>query len=784
MRRFISASFRSCLNFSLFVGLFIGLFVIAGAVAPARADVAAASPFTDHMVLQRGMAVPVWGTAAAGEEVTVSFGEQKVSTKADDKGKWKVALAELKADATGRVLTIAGAANTLAFKDVLVGEVWLCSGQSNMGLEVRKVTNAAEEIAAAKDPLLRCFTARHAPGTVQGYVININSDTQRYPIMPRDTCVGKWERCTPETTNNWSGVGYFFARELRRKLDVPVGIIVSSMGATAIEGWTSVEGLKEIPAYRERAISYEELANALLADPKGHAKALEKQAARIAEQSQMWFARLDAEDVGLKAKWNEAAFDDSGWGTVKLPVSVADNPLGAPVGTVWFRSSVKIPTEWVGKNLEIELGQIDATDETFVNGTRVGRTWFDVQNYWNQSRHYDVPAAAVTGTTLQVTMRLLKLNYPMGVFGPEGDMRVTLKLEGAGPAKNIDKIALKYAAEKAAAEKLAAEKAAATQAAANGTATKPAEAKPAEVKPVEAKQDDRPSVSLAGAWKMKKAQDLDPGLQPMPAAILGKEPGNHYGHPGVEYNGLIHPIIPFAIRGAIWYQGEANAPFYVDYKSLLPGLITSWRKEWGQGDFPFGVVQLADYWGEQKHPVERAGYTPLREAQAIGASRVPNTFLATAVGVGEGGDIHPKNKQEVGRRLAMPALNQVYGMKDVQVAPVYKSMKVDGNKVTLTFANAAGLHSEGDPPVGFAVAGADRAFYWCHAKIEGETVVVWSDKVAAPVAVRYAWSTNPVCNVYNGSNLPISQFHTDDWDMSQLVITDDPVTLPSGWKRK
>ncbi|OPZ80670.1 MAG: hypothetical protein BWY76_03292 [bacterium ADurb.Bin429] len=287
-------------------------------------------------------------------------------------------------------------------------------------------------------------------------------------------------------------------------------------------------------------------------------------------------------------------------------------------------------------------------------------------------------------------------------------------------------------------------------------------------------------MSLAGDWRMRKAQDLDAGAQPQMPPIGTQPPGSSYGHPAVMYHALIHPLISYGIRGAIWYQGEANAPFYTDYRELLPGLITSWRKEWGQGDFPFGIVQLASYYDQQTAPVERGGYINLREAQAL-ALRVPGTFLATAMDIGEGNNIHPKNKQEVGRRLALGALATAYGQKGLFFGPTYKSMKIDRKIIRLRFDHADGLHAKGDPPVGFAIAGADRAFYFAHAKIEGDEVVVWSDKVPNPVAVRYAWASNPVCNLYNRADLPIYPFHTDNWDLSQLVIPKDTITIPTGW---
>ncbi|NDC63595.1 MAG: hypothetical protein EBZ59_06325 [Planctomycetia bacterium] len=696
--------------------------IMAIAAPAACGEIVPAPIFGDGMVLQRDRPVPVWGRAAPGEAVTVSFGGRTVSGKADADGRWRVALDPLPADANPREMTVAGAADRLVYKDVLVGEVWLCAGQSNMGLEVRKVIDAADEIAAATDPQIRAFTAVYASGKDGWY--EFDAAKKLYAIRPQEKCLGSWKPCVGKDVENVSAVGYFFARELKKKLGVPIGIVVCSTGATAIESWISVEGLKAIPRYRSRAIAWEELAAAYLADKAAYPAAVEAQKRRVAEESKAWFARLDAEDPGIKGGWMAEGLDTASWSAVDLPVTVDDNPIGAPIASIWFRKNVTIPAAWVGKELELHLGMIDAVDESYVNGRRVGRTWFDTEKYWEARRVYAVPAETVTGTTVSVAMRLLKLAYHMAPLGPVAEMRLVLKAADARP------------------------------------------------------------VSLAGEWRMRKARDLEYGDQPQISPFLATPPGGHYGNAGVQYNGLIHPVAPYAIRGAIWYQGEANAPFYMDYRALMPGLIASWRKEWGY-DFPFGIVQLADYFGQQTAPVERGGYTNLRESQAMAAAATPGTFLATAVGVGEGADIHPKRKQEVGRRLALNALGVVYGLKDRTFSgPTYRSMKLEGDRIRLTFDHARGLHAQSEPPVGFAIAGKNRAFYFARARIEGEQVVVWSEQVPEPVAVRYAWATNPVCNLANDADLPMFQFRTDDWDLSQLVIPEDTIVIPAGWQPK
>ena len=699
-----------------------GILLWSGAVLTAHADVSIAPIFGNSMVLQRDQPVPVWGKALPGESLTVTLGEQKLTTTADSAGQWKVTLPAMPANAAPQSLTIAGGGPPTVLTNVLIGDVWLCAGQSQMGLELRKDRDAETIIASAQSPNIRVFTVTATASTNQGYLINPTQKSQHYALTPQATCEGSWQTCTPATVRDWSAVSYSFARNLHDRLHVPIGIIVASYGATAIEAWISLEGLKAIPSYRERALAFAEIVRTYLADTNSFPGSLAAEAARLNEHNLVWFQQLDTEEPGLKNNWMAPTFDVSQWGRITLPVTTANNPLGEKPAAAWFRKDVVIPSDWVGKDLELHLGIIDSADESYVNGHRMGRTWFDTDHYWQVSRVYPVPAGEVTSTNVAVVLRLVKLADPMGLFGPAAEMKLTLK-----------------------------------------SATNSA-------------------VALDGVWRHCRSYVPDPGHQPRTAPLLNRAPGVHYGHPGVQYNGQIHSLIPFGIRGVIWYQGGSNAPFYTDYRSLLPGLIADWRKRWGLGSLPFGIVAIPDYEQPQTKPVERRGRHLIREAQAM-ALTVTNTFLATAVGTGEAADVHPKRMQELGRRLALGALGSVYGLREKPYfGPLYKTMSIEGAKIRLHFDFAAGLHAQGEPPVGFAIAGDDRAFYFANAKIEGETVLVWSDNVPKPVAVRYAWASYPICNLSNSEELPMFQFHTDDWDPSQLVIpTNTIVTIPTGW---
>lgn len=498
---------------------------LACAAATSRAEVRLPSIFSDHMVLQRDAKVPVWGWADPSEAVTVTIGDQTKSVTADAQGKWRVDLANL---AGGDTMTVKGK-NTITIKDVLVGEVWLCSGQSNMGMTVSGSKDFDKEKAdAANYPKLRMFKVQ-------------NSSQPK----PQDECKGSWTVCSPETVGGFSAAAYFFGREVHKALGVPMGLINSSWGGTAIEAWTSLEGQSKLKDY-----------------------------AQIAEP----WAKRDA------APWDEA--------------------------------------------------------------------------------------------------------------------------------KAMAQYQKQLAAWKAASAKAKAEN--------------------------------------------KKA----PSMPQKPV-----QPILSQNHPANLYNGMIQPLIPFAINGAIWYQGEANAGRLGGiYGEQLTALIKDWRTRWGY-DFPFGWVQLPDFMAPQKEVVEQTGWVLVREGM-LKTLRVPKTGMAVTLGLGEADNIHPKNKQEVGRRLAQWALADVYKMKDVVASgplPVRCTPQDGSIVVSFKYANGGLVAKDGELK-GFAIAGADKKWVKAEAKIVKETVVVSSPEVAKPVAVRYAWANNPVFNLYNGAGLPATPFRSDNWE--------------------
>ena len=614
--------------------------------------------FSDNMVLQRGMADPVWGWATPGENVSVRFHGKTMIAVAGKDGKWTAKVGPF---AAGGPYTLAVAGTqTVTLKNVMVGDVWLCSGQSNMEFGVGNLLKPEETIAAASDPDLRLFTVPKVSAT-----------------LPQETLsAGQWQASSPETIksqgtwNGFSAVAYFFGRKLRQDTHVPVGLLLSSWGGTPAEAWTSEAAL------RKNVPDFVPLLDKLDA-AQGSKVTLNQQVAD-------WYAK---NDPGTPASWQAPDFDDSSWKTIPAPGLFQDAglpELSAVNGVVWYRRTFDLPAASAGKDAVLHL-LADDNDTTWVNGKQVGAT-----EGYQTPRAYPVPAALLKPTGNVVAVRVLDTGGKGGIWGdPAG---LNLAVTGSDP------------------------------------------------------------LPLAGPWRVKLGVSLT-AAPPVPVSIE-----NDQNFPTVLYNGLISPLATFGIKGATWYQGESNAGRDVQYRRLLPAMIGDWRSHWNEGPFPFLIVQLA---GWQPGGVD---YAKLRDAQWRTSKTVPNAGIATAVDIGNESDIHPKNKEEVGRRLALVAEAKVYGDKVEFAGPVYRSLSVSGSSVTLTFTHAdGGLVSRTGPALtGFEIAGADGQFVPAAAHIVKGKVVVSSPKVPAPSAVRYAWSGFPQCSLYNGKDLPAFPFDTSE----------------------
>jgi sialate O-acetylesterase len=525
--------------------------------ANARADVKLPAFFSDHMVLQRDLPAPVWGNAAPGEKIAVTFAGQSASTTADASGRWLIKLTPLPASATPQILTVRGA-STVTVNDVLVGDVWLASGQSNMDSPMSS-GSAAQALPEATDPLIRFFKV-----------------TKSVAAEPQSDLKGKWELSTPEAAKNFSAVAYFFAKEIRRTQNVPVAVFNDAWGGTPIKTWMSAESLRS-----------------------GSGPVLAK----------------------TLAEWETA---------LAQHLSVKDKP---ELMTAYYA---------------------DMKD-------------------WETNVQPGIKAAKAAGK----------------------------------PA--------------------------------------PADARPEPVQP-------------------------DPIA--MPSA--SKRPST----PSISYNAMIAPLVPYGLRGVLWYQGEADASRGLDYRDLFPALIKGWRAAWGQGDLPFLYVQLPSN-GKDTVPVAAQSNTIpwLREAQASALS-LPATGMAVTLEIGDPDNVHPDNKVHTGHRLALVAREKVYGEKVVGSGPLYRDHSIVGGTVRVRFTGIGGglvvgsapWHPAGVQPLpvdkllGFYIAGADQKWVEAEARIEGDSVVISSPAVSSPVAARYGWAASPHVNLYNREGLAAAPFRTDAAD--------------------
>ncbi|MGA0560664.1 sialate O-acetylesterase [Larkinella sp. VNQ87] len=634
----------------------IGLILMTWA---AWADVRLPKVFGSHMVLQRQKPVPVWGWADPNEKVTVLFGPQTKTAKADKTGKWRLQLDPLEAGGPF-VMTVRGRKNTVTFGDVLVGEVWVCSGQSNMEWTVKASRDAAQEISAADYPQIRHFKVPHD-----------------LSLTPKDDIKGgEWKLCTPDNAGDFTAVGYFFARELQKNLpNVPIGLLNTSWGGTQSESWTSREAME----------SFEEFKPAVAAMPKS----LEDIARQRQEQL---LAQITKVQGGVPApdevkQWSWTDFNDAAWPTMRLPELFDRRAIPGFDGVVWFRREVTVPDDLAGKELVLNLGQVDDADETYLNGVKVGAT-AEV----GPTRAYTIPAGTLKPGRNVIAVRVEDTGGGGG-FTAKDDQ---FKLAGFGK-----------------------------------------------------------EISLAGDWKYRIA-DYSRNAALVNPNLTGT----------ILYNAMVAPIIPYAMQGVIWYQGETNAGRAHQYRKAFPLMINDWRSRWGQGDFPFLFVQLASFNAGNGNSAKGSSWAELREAQTMTLT-LPNTGMAVTSDIGEPNDIHPKNKQDVGKRLALNALKTVYGQNLDYSGPVFKSMQINGNKALLTFDHVGSWLMSTDKYgylKGFEVAGADQQFHWAKAEIQGDKVVVYANTVTTPVAVRYGWADdNGEVNLYNQAGLPAVPFRTDTW---------------------
>ena len=632
--------------------------------------------FSDNMVMQQKTNAPIWGEVehkGAMVRVTTSWNKKRYDAIALANGGWKVEVTTPKAGGPYEIsieeIVNGKATSSLTLHNVLIGEVWLCTGQSNMEMPLAgwgKIDNYEEEIA-------------HADNYPRIRIINMKHVISPQPRTSIEALTDGWEVCSSKSIPEFSAAGYFFAVNLQRSLNVPIGLIATNWGGTLAESWTSEESLIQMPYFRDMIEKVKRMPN----DPETLKQQYE-------EEERAYWQEVNNSDINFREDfpWAQCDFNDSKWNAIRIPGKIEENGLSGFDGVVWLRRQVEIPTSWEGKPLKLCLGPIDDEDITFFNGKEIGRT-----GIWFAPRNYDIPANMSKVGTAYIAIRILDTGADGGLTTDDGNVYLACGEE---------------------------------------------------------------RISLAGEWKYKTSVNLR-DFPPRPVNMA-----HNPNLPTVLYNSMLNPLAGYALRGAIWYQGESNTDRAYQYRELLPLMINDWRTKWNS-QLDFYIVQLANFMKKASQP-EESTWAELREAQMLTAQHLENTGIACAIDIGMEADIHPKNKQEVGRRLALAALAKTYNKKVAYSGPIYKDYRIEGNKIRLWFEHIEKGFAEGATSGSMTIAGADRKFYKAHLRIEGETIVVWADEVAFPVAVRYGWANNPDGIIYNSAGLPMFPFRTDNWE--------------------
>jgi sialate O-acetylesterase len=623
---------------------------------------------SDGMVLQRDANVKIWGWAAIHENISVSFHDSMYQTTANDSGVWEVMLTRLKAG--GPFTMTLFASDTVTVQDVFIGDVWICSGQSNMELPMIMVRALYEsDIANSDNTFLRCFTVP------QKY--NFNNPQQDFDC-------GCWQAANPTNVLTFSATAYFFAKELYEKYHVPIGLINASLGGSPVEAWISEESLKMFP---DQYMEAQRFKDSTLITQIEHQDEI-----RI----QGWYSHLRQKDEGFKdpqKPWSDPTLNTSDWATIKIPGYWTHTQLGHVNGVVWFKKEITISAlpgkvetgSDVGEQqAKLILGRIVDADSVFINGVFVGTT-----GYQYPPRRYSFPSNLLKRGKNIIVIRVIST---IGNGGFVLDKPYKLLAWGQ-------------------------------------------------------------TIDLKGDWQYRLGTAMDP---------LASQTFIRWKPLGL-YNAMISPLLNYRMKGVIWYQGESNAEKPLEYQDLFSALIQDWRHKWNQGDFPFLFVQLPNFMETKNEPAE-SNWALLREAQ-FKTLTLPNTGMAVTIDIGEWNDIHPLNKKDVGKRLALAAQKTAYGDEiAISSGPLYHSMKIEGNKIIISFSNTgSGLIAQGGGELKyFAIAGADKRYVWAKAKITDGKVVVWNKKIKNPKSVRYAWADNPEgANLYNREKLPASPFRTD-----------------------
>ncbi|HXK05275.1 MAG TPA: alpha/beta hydrolase-fold protein [Verrucomicrobiae bacterium] len=615
--------------------------------------------FSDNMVLQRGKPNPIWGWSQPGDVVRVEIGENSATGTAGADARWQV---QIQPPAAGGPYTVKiTGKQAVELHDVLVGDVWICAGQSNMQFGLAQARNGAEEVKNADHPQMRYFVVG-----------------QRSSYSKVDVPRGTWRVVSPSTVGGRGGgisaAAYFFARRVQEDIHVPIGLVQVAVGGVPAETFVSAEALRPLKDFddgiaeveRRRRMGGPEYGNYIM----------------------HWY---DEYDIGARGNtWADPALDDSSWKTVRIPGGFQELGVGETPSVCWFRKEITLPDPLPQGMARMYLGSIEKMDTAYINGHQIGAS-----SWVENPRVYFAQGAVLKPGRNVVTLRVFKLKPDGGFLGKPGELHLNL--------------------------------------------------------------GDGTVIPLSGEWKGKVSVDARPP-HPLP---IGFE--NLPTMPGVLYQGMLAPIAPMAVTGAIWYQGESNSERAHQYRRLLPAMIVDWRKLFGQGDIPFYIVSLPAYHHRSDVPVD-SSWAEIREAMALAAKSVSNSCVAITIDTGDPNNIHPADKKEVGERLALCALGEYYGRKVPHVGPTLSSVEHLPGALKLHFDHTdGGLVVKGDKPGEFSVAGDDRKWYWADARIDGDAVIVSSASVPDPKEVRYAWQDNPSATLFSGVGLPAAPFRTDHW---------------------
>ena len=639
-----------------------------GCTGVLQAKVVLPSVFTDNMVLQQKTDITFYGDATKNKQLTVKTGwnGKEYHTEADGQGKWSLKIPTPAAGGPYEITFSDG--KKLQLKNVMIGEVWFCSGQSNMEMPVAgwgKVMNYEQEIAEAAYPAIRLF--------------QVKKNTSLAPLKEVESTLGGWQECSSATVPEFSALAYFYARALWKELNVPIGVIDCTWGGTPAEAWTNHETLRQVMGFREEMDKLERLGF----DPNRMEQA-------YSEERAHWQSLFTEKDKGMengKLCWTAPSLSEEDWQTISLPGYWEGKGLKDFDGIIWFRRSLEIPAEWAGKPLTLRLGMIDDEDITYFNGVEIARG----AGYMTP-RTYTIPAKLVKAGKAVLAVRVSDFGGEGGIHGKAEELYV---------------------------------------------------------------EADGKRISLAGDWKYRIGLSLK-GFPPAPVSPIQSS-----SYPTVLFNAMVKPWTAFPIKGVIWYQGEANVGRSEQYGDLFPALITDWRRQW-RSNFPFYFVQLANFM-ESKKIQPNSEWAALREAQTK-ALKLDQVGMAVTIDIGLADDIHPKNKQEVGRRLALLALAGSYGKNVSSSAPVFQNYIIKGDKMELDFGQKQdGFKIKDTTLKGFTIAGPDRVFYSAEAMVQNGKIIVFSPEVSVPLAARYGWADNPDCNLYGENGLPVAPFRTDCW---------------------